>query len=125
IVLCRPRRPSVAPATAADPRSMALNHGSRVLLASLGAWPEGGADILDVHVSQRGRLGRTHISHADFGVPALGTVLPYAAIVEALDAALDLSGITIRAGAPAAILRHDGDRAVVRQDDDEWTSTVC
>ncbi|MDX3904551.1 MAG: FAD-dependent monooxygenase [Pigmentiphaga sp.] len=126
IVLCRPRRPMVAsPAAATDPRSMALNHGSRVLLESLGAWPAGGADILDVHVSQRGRLGRTHISHADFGVPALGTVLPYLSIVEALDAALALTGITVRTGPPATVLRHENGHAVVRQDEAEWTSTVC
>ncbi|RZS78209.1 UbiH/UbiF/VisC/COQ6 family ubiquinone biosynthesis hydroxylase [Pigmentiphaga kullae] len=125
IVLCRPRRPAVAASAASDPRSMALNHGSRVLLASLGAWPDGGADILHVHVSQKGRLGRTHISHTDFGVPALGTVVPYPAIVEALDAALALSGITVRAGEPAAILRQEGDAAVVGQDKQEWTTRTC
>jgi len=126
IVLCRPDRPAAAAATpAADPRSMALNHGSRVLLESLGAWPAGGADILHVHVSQRGRLGRTHISHTDFGVPALGTVVPYAAIVGALDAALALSGITVRTGAPAALARQDTGGAVVGQDGEEWTSRVC
>lgn len=126
IVLCRPRRAAIAPAaTAADPRSMALNHGSRVLLKSLGAWPAGGADILHVHVSQQGRLGRTHISHADFGVPALGTVLPYTAIVDALDAALALSGVTIRAGGPAAVLRQETGAPVIGQDGDEWTTRAC
>ncbi|AZG10063.1 UbiH/UbiF/VisC/COQ6 family ubiquinone biosynthesis hydroxylase [Pigmentiphaga sp. H8] len=126
IVLCRPRRPAVASASAAtDPRSMALNHGSRVLLASLDAWPDGGADILHVHVSQKGRLGRTHISHSDFGVPALGTVVPYPAIVEALDAALALSGITVRAGEPAAILRQEGDAAVIGQEGQEWATRAC
>jgi 2-octaprenyl-6-methoxyphenol hydroxylase len=104
---------------------MALNHGSRVLLESLGAWPAGGADILDVHVSQRGRLGRTHISHEDFGVPALGTVQPYTAVVEALDAALALSGVTVRGGPPAQFLREEDGHAVIQQGGDSWTSAVC
>lgn len=126
IVLCRPQRAAAPSATPpADPRVMALNHGSRVLLASIDAWPAGGADILDVHVSQQGRLGRTHISRDDFGVPSLGTVLPYPTIVQALDAALERTGVTIRAGSPATVLRDEGRRAVVRQDDREWTTTVC
>ncbi|VCU72074.1 2-octaprenyl-6-methoxyphenol hydroxylase [Pigmentiphaga humi] len=126
IVLCRPQRPASDSAAAeSDPRSMALNHGSRVLLESLGAWPAGGADILHVHVSQRGRLGRTHISHADFGVPALGTVLPYAAIVGALDAALARSGVTVEAGPPAAVLHQDAAGARIAQDGRTWTSAVC
>ena len=39
---------------AADPRVLAMNHGSRVLLESLDAWPERSADIRSIHVSQRG-----------------------------------------------------------------------
>jgi hypothetical protein len=64
--------------THADPRVLAINHGSRVLLESLGAWPSRAAPILTIHVSQRGRLGRTLISHDEFGVPALGYVVRYA-----------------------------------------------
>src|SRR5690606_37836900 len=54
-----------------DPRAIALNHGSRVLLESVGAWPTRGASIHTVHVSQRGRLGRTLIRDTDFGVSEL------------------------------------------------------
>ena len=43
-----------------------MNHGSRVLLESLDAWPERSADIRSIHVSQRGRLGRSLIRHTDF-----------------------------------------------------------
>ena len=39
-----------------DPRVLAVNHGSRVLLESLGAWPQKSASIQNIHVSQRGRL---------------------------------------------------------------------
>ena len=50
------------------------NHGSRVLLESLDAWPERSADIHSIHVSQRG-LGRSLIRHTDFDVPQLGSVV--------------------------------------------------
>ncbi|NYE23728.1 FAD-dependent monooxygenase [Pigmentiphaga litoralis] len=128
IVLCRPERavgpgPAVADTSSPDPRVMALNHGSRVLLQSLGAWPEGGADIADIHVSQRGRLGRTHISHADFGVDALGTVQSYAAIMQALADPLAASGVTVRAGA-ASIVSQDDSAVHLIQGDLAWTSAA-
>ncbi len=126
IVLCRPERATEGSAdTQSDPRSMALNHGSRVLLSSLGAWPTGGADILDVHVSQQGRLGRTHISHQDFGVPALGTVLAYRTIIEALDTALARTGVTLRPGAPAKVLDQTSGGVRIQQGDEVWLSSVC
>ena len=59
-----------------DPRVLALNHGSRVLLESLMAWPAHTAPIQTIHVSQKGRLGRTIIQHRDFNVPQLGSRLP-------------------------------------------------
>ena len=128
IVLCRPERavgpgPATADTSSPDPRVMALNHGSRVLLQSLGAWPEGGADIADIHVSQRGRLGRTHISHADFGVDALGTVQSYAAIMQALADPLAASGVTVRAGA-ASIVSQDDAAVHLTQGDLAWTSAA-
>lgn len=144
IVLCRPERapasvapaaaipaaPPVAPAdafagkaAAPDPRVMALNHGSRVLLQSLGAWPEGGADIADIHVSQRGRLGRTHISHADFGVDALGTVQSYTAIMQALADPLAASGVTVRPGA-GTIVSQDDTAVHLTQGSAAWTSAA-
>lgn len=83
---------AVMPAT--DPRTLALNHGSRVLLEQLGAWPVAAADIHTVHVSQRGHLGRTVIKHAELGVPRLGSVVSYNNLLEALHKAVDASGIT-------------------------------
>ena len=80
-------------ASTADPRTLALNHGSRVLLEQLGAWPARSADITTVHVSQRGRLGRTLIDHAELGVPRLGSVVAYDALLASLHSALDSSGV--------------------------------
>lgn len=126
IVLCRPARPAVgADPAPADPRVMALNHGSRVLLESLDAWPTGGADILDIHVSQRGRLGRTHISHTDFDVPALGTVVSYATLSATLDEALARSGVTVRYGSGAHVVSQDTAGVVIAQDGVSWLTAVC
>ncbi|WP_345251742.1 UbiH/UbiF/VisC/COQ6 family ubiquinone biosynthesis hydroxylase [Pigmentiphaga soli] len=122
IVLCAAER--AAGAAAADPRVLALNHGSRVLLQALGAWPAGGADILDIHVSQRGRLGRTHISHSDFGVPALGTVVRYGALADALAQAVARSGVAVRHGT-ARIAAQEESVVLVEQDGAGWPTAVC
>ncbi|TAL78897.1 MAG: monooxygenase [Burkholderiaceae bacterium] len=87
------------PATAAvdstpDPRSLALNHGSRALLEQLGAWPQTAASIETVHVSQRGRLGRTLIRHEEMGVPRLGSVVAYPDLLTALHKAVATGGVT-------------------------------
>lgn len=84
-----------------DPRTLALNHGSRVLLEQLGAWPDTAADITTVHVSQRGRLGRTLIRHQELGVPRLGSVVGYDAVLASLHQALERSGITRLEGSPS------------------------
>ncbi len=83
-----------------DPRTLAMNHGSRVLLERLGAWPRVSADICTVHVSQQGRLGRTLIEHAELGVPRLGNVVLYDVLLASLHSALRDSGVTLKQGLP-------------------------
>jgi 2-octaprenyl-6-methoxyphenol hydroxylase len=80
---------------AADPRSLALNQGSRVLLEQLGAWPARFADIRTVHVSQRGHLGRTLIRAEELETPRLGCVVAYDALLGALHAAAAGCGATL------------------------------
>jgi 2-octaprenyl-6-methoxyphenol hydroxylase len=90
-----------------DPRVLAVNHGSRVLLESLHAWPAIAADIHTIHVSQRGRLGRTVIRATDFDVPRLGSVTGYAMLHEALGKPLESCGVTLRPAAGARIAGQD------------------
>lgn len=78
-----------AGAWAGDPRAIALSEGSRAFLASLGAWPSAGTTpITGVHVSQLGGCGRTLIEARDHGLAALGHVVTYGTLCDALAAAL-------------------------------------
>lgn len=90
-----------------DPRVLAVNHGSRVLLESLKAWPQQAALIQTIHVSQRGRLGRTVIRHSDFDVSELGCVVRYGQLHAQLTQAVQRSGVQVLKGASAHVLGQD------------------
>ncbi|CAB3937026.1 UbiH/UbiF/VisC/COQ6 family ubiquinone biosynthesis hydroxylase [Achromobacter insolitus] len=116
-----PVAPSAA-APATDPRVLAMNHGSRVLLEALHAWPDRSADIRNIHVSQRGRLGRTLIQNTDFGVPQLGSVVAYSGLHAKLDECVAACGVTVLPGPPARIGLQDADGVRVHQGD---TTLLC
>ncbi|WP_353193854.1 UbiH/UbiF/VisC/COQ6 family ubiquinone biosynthesis hydroxylase [Pandoraea pnomenusa] len=76
-----------------DPRTLALSHGSREILTRAGVWPHNGrgldnTSIEHIHVSQARRFGSTEIDFREHGVPALGYVVRYGALMRALDTAL-------------------------------------
>ncbi|CAJ0797212.1 2-octaprenyl-6-methoxyphenol hydroxylase [Ralstonia condita] len=77
-----------AESAARDPRSLALSHGSRVLLQAIGGWPARATPITHIHVSQRGHFGQAHIRREDYDIPALGHVVQYGDLSAALNAAL-------------------------------------
>ncbi len=81
-----------------DPRTLALNHGSRSLLESLDAWPRDCADITTVHVSQQRHAGRCVIRTDDLGVARLGSVVTYEGVLERLRSRLTNAGITLLDG---------------------------
>ena len=79
-----------------DSRILALSHGSRQLLETLHGWPAADATPIEtIHVSQRGALGRTELKTREYGLPALGYVLPAGALVRALGKAVEQAGIRI------------------------------
>lgn len=81
-------------AWADDPRALALAHGSRQLLERLGAWHAAAATaIREIHVSQRGGFGRTCIAADDYRTPALGYVMRYRDLADALAACLQPQGL--------------------------------
>ncbi|HEX7952396.1 MAG TPA: FAD-dependent oxidoreductase, partial [Burkholderiales bacterium] len=63
-----------------DVRTLAMSHGSRLILERLGIWSkiEPVTPIEAIHVSQRGGFGRTLLSAREAGLPALGYVVRYA-----------------------------------------------
>ncbi|HRK79761.1 MAG TPA: FAD-dependent monooxygenase [Thiobacillus sp.] len=84
----------------ADTRTLALSHGSRLILERLGAWArlDDATPITRIHVSQRGALGVARLSAEEVNVPALGYVLPYASLAVALKRALADAGIAVDYG---------------------------
>ncbi|WP_151636780.1 UbiH/UbiF/VisC/COQ6 family ubiquinone biosynthesis hydroxylase [Noviherbaspirillum aerium] len=80
---------------AADPRSIALSYGSRQILESIDCWPVAADPIHQIHVSRRGHFGRTLIDRDTYGLPALGYVARYGALVSALAAEAGKSGIAV------------------------------
>ena len=76
-----------------DPRSIALSFGSRQILEEIGAWPLAADAIHQIHVSRRGHFGRTLIEREEYGVPALGYVTRYGALVATLAAELARTSI--------------------------------
>jgi 2-octaprenyl-6-methoxyphenol hydroxylase len=107
----------------ADSRTLALSHGSQLILERLGVWHrlQGVTPITRIHISQRGALGVTRLTAEQVKVPALGYVLPYATLVAALKQALAEAQIAvehsvavtgIEADAAAATLHTDAGRSL-------------
>ncbi|MGO3743453.1 FAD-dependent monooxygenase [Kerstersia sp.] len=125
LLLANDRQPAGAPANSPDPRTLALNHGSRVLLEPLNAWPASAADIHTVHVSQKGRLGRTLIQASELHVPRLGSVLTYTDLHASLSQALDTSRITVRHGPSARVEAQDSNGVTVLQGDQRYQAALA
>jgi 2-octaprenyl-6-methoxyphenol hydroxylase len=69
-------------------RPIVLSYASRLILERLGVWQGLAPTPIDrIHVSQSGRFGRTVFDAADAGVPALGYMLEYSVLLQALQAA--------------------------------------
>lgn len=84
----------------ADTRTLALSHGSQLILDRLGVWGrlEGVTPITRIHISQRGALGVARLTADEVKVPALGYVLPYASLTAALKQALADGGVAVEYG---------------------------
>lgn len=85
---------------AADARTLALSQASRELLEEVGGWPDDGVTpIVDIHVSQKGGPGRTLITAAEQGLPALGYTVAYAALEHLLTSRIAALGVPVSWGA--------------------------
>ncbi|MDB5797735.1 MAG: UbiH/UbiF/VisC/COQ6 family ubiquinone biosynthesis hydroxylase [Paucimonas sp.] len=82
-------------ASIADPRTVALSYGSRQILERIGAWPLASDPIREIHISRRGHFGRTLMKSDEFGVPELGYVCRYGALVEKLADSANRAGLAV------------------------------
>jgi 2-octaprenyl-6-methoxyphenol hydroxylase len=89
--LLEPRAPRAAQA---DPRPIALSHGSRMILERLGVWEQlaPATPIRRIHVSQRGGFGRVELDATEARLPALGYVVDYGRLAVTLETALEVAG---------------------------------
>jgi 2-octaprenyl-6-methoxyphenol hydroxylase len=102
-----------------DTRTLALSHGSQLILDRLGVWAllDDATPITRIHVSQRGALGVARLSADETGVPALGYVLPYASLTVALKRALREAGIAVEYGVPVARIEPGAENATLHTAD--------
>jgi 2-octaprenyl-6-methoxyphenol hydroxylase len=100
-----------------DPRSIALSYGSRQLLEQIGAWPVPATAIHEIHVSRRGRLGRSMIERGEQGVPALGYVTRYGELVGVMAAACERAGVQVLRPARVTGNAEHSEGVVLRLDD--------
>lgn len=71
-------------------RPIVLSYASRLILERVGVWPSLAPTPIDrIHVSRAGGFGRTVFDAADAGVPALGYVLEYSALLGSLHRAVE------------------------------------
>lgn len=99
-----------------DPRSIALSHGSRQIFEEIGVWPVAATAIHQIHVSRRGRFGRSLMDRAEHGLPALGYVARYGALVTALGAACEQLGVPSLRPARVEMIAEDDAGVSVRLD---------
>ncbi|MDA8382873.1 MAG: FAD-dependent monooxygenase [Betaproteobacteria bacterium] len=94
----------------ADPRALALSYGSRLMLERLGIWARLSAatPITEIHVSQKGSLGRARMRAVEEGLPALGYVVDYADLDGALHEALRAEGVPVAWGSRVTGFRATG-----------------
>jgi 2-octaprenyl-6-methoxyphenol hydroxylase len=108
-----------------DARALALSYGSRLLLERIGIWSalHDVSSIRTIHISQRQSFGRAMLHANELNVPELGYVLPYTALQNVLDKALQQGGISAIYGASVTHLRGETDNAIIsyRQNGNEQT----
>jgi 2-octaprenyl-6-methoxyphenol hydroxylase len=100
-----------------DPRTLALSFGSRLILERIGVWSEidSATAIRAIHVSHRGAFGRAVLAAEEAGLPALGYVVPHAALQRALSKGLEqVSNVTLLAGSRAAAVEASADSVSVQ-----------
>ena len=109
-------------------RPIALSHASRLILERVGAWEAlAPTPIERVHVSQQGGFGRAELRASDAGVPALGYVLDYGALLHRLRALVEERQIPVERAPGGALLtvHAEGSSAESRHKDYRQEAVVA
>lgn len=81
-----------------DERTVALTYSAKRIYSAMGIWQEiesrQAQPILDIHISNQGHFGQTHLSHKDAGTDALGYVVPTRVLGDVLWRQLKMDGNT-------------------------------
>lgn len=120
IALIDAREPA---ASASDPRAIAVSHGSHVLLDTL-AWPADATPIEHIHVSQRGHFGRTLIDRDEHDLAALGYVVRYGSLVQALAGAVRGTRVDWLTSTAAHAPQQDADGVTLTLDGPQGERTL-
>lgn len=104
-----------------DERTTAVNAASIAILRSMRVWEavaQSGAAMEAIHISDAGRFGVTRIRAADYGLPALGQVMPNRVLGQAFYAALEAEqGVDVIAPASVTDVQTDVEQVTVTLDD--------
>ncbi|MCC6195105.1 MAG: FAD-dependent monooxygenase [Burkholderiales bacterium] len=100
-------------------RSLAISHGTRLVFDRLGlfarvaAVPQAVTPITTIDISQAGGFGVTTLTAEEHGIPALGYVVSYRALTQALDDELGRTRTSLRYGSPVAAVTATADGATI------------
>ncbi len=112
-----------------DERTVALTYRARQIYTGLGVWQAIAAQqaqpIAEIHVSDRGHFGMTHLRHSDVGLEALGYVVPTRVIGQVLHRRMRRSeAVALLCPATVEGLRPQPREVVVRVSQDRQTMTL-
>ncbi len=112
-----------------DERTVALTHSAKLIFSAMGIWDEilnlGVEPILDIHISNRGHFGQTHLSHKHAGTDALGYVVPTRTIGQVLwDKMSEHENTTVVCPATAEDIEFQDDGTTVTIEQDNTTHSV-
>ena len=108
-----------------DTRTLALSHGSRLILERVGVWQKlsSPTPITRIHISQRGSFGRALLGAEEAGMPALGYVIAHSELQTALHDALLTCGARYLRGAQVSEVTPGAAAAQVRYTREGATQT--
>ncbi|NBW53429.1 MAG: 2-octaprenyl-6-methoxyphenyl hydroxylase [Betaproteobacteria bacterium] len=100
-----------------DKRALALSYGTKLILENLGIWESlenKVSEIKDIHTSQKNSFGRTLLSASQYNLPALGYVISYGHLSEALEeAANQSSNIKITYEFEVSAIKNEKDTSIL------------